>query len=96
MTSEEPEGEREFRRSAYPDPLPKYEYSRTKASATSSGLWGRIAWTILLCVLPVMWLLNSMFPAAIVYAVIAWPLALRSIWKKTYILPESGSEERTS
>jgi hypothetical protein len=98
--NEEPEPEvtskRPFRLEGYPDPLPKYRYSRTRGGVTSHALLGRILWTVVLCVLPFMWLAFSMFPAAVIWAVIAWPLALVAIWKKIPYVPDDPLEKRPS
>jgi hypothetical protein len=76
--------EREFAHAdASPDAFPRYEYSRTQSSATTFGLTGRILLTLLTCVVPILWFVSvSIIGAAAIWAVIVWPIALASIWKK--------------
>ena len=67
---------------AYGGPLIGREHSRAVKTDISYGLWGRIVATVLLCVVPVVVCLVYFFPIAFIWIVFAWPLLLRSIWKK--------------
>ena len=62
-------------------PIPN-GYSRWARSEVSFGPWGRILWTTVLCVLPVLWFSYAFFPIAIIWMVGLCPVVLRSIWKK--------------
>jgi hypothetical protein len=59
-------------------------YSRTKGGVLSFGLLGRIVCSAV--VLGVFWwLVNALWPFAIIWFVIAVPYGLRDIWKRTRI-----------
>lgn len=73
-------------------PTPKV-YSRTVKTSVTYGTTGRIIATLLLVVLPSLYLVIYAFPFAIIYVVAAVPLLLRSIWKKTPVPPDPGSAQ---
>lgn len=81
---------------AHPDafigPRFRIHYSRRARTDVSLGLVGRIVATLLLAVMPAMFLLWTLFPFGIVFVVAAWPVLLAAIWKKTPIRSEEGPE----
>lgn len=62
-------------------PVPR-RFSRTVKSDISFGFWGRLALTVVLCVLPIVFFGLYFFPVAIIWLFVFCPLVLPSIWKK--------------
>lgn len=62
--------------------LSDLQWSRWRKTSTTFGPIGRILATIVVCIIPVLWLGSTLFPMAIVWIVTVWPFALRSIWQK--------------
>ena len=60
-------------------------HSRWAGNDVSYGPVGRILATIILVVLPVMYLFWTVAPFGLVYLVAACPLLIGAIWKKTPI-----------
>lgn len=68
---------------AFIGPRMQVDYSRSAKTDVSYGRVGRIVWTFLLVVLPLLFLFWTVFPFGIVYLVAACPILLPAIWKKT-------------
>lgn len=68
-------------------PVPR-RFSRTAKSDISFGFWGRLALTVVLCVLPVLYFGLYFFPTAIIWLFIVCPVLVPAIWKKVPLRDE--------
>lgn len=61
------------------------ETSRWRRSDVTFGPFGRVAATLLLCVLPILWAAGYSPVMLIIWTFVVSPLLLRSIWKKARV-----------
>ena len=91
-----PAAEEQLQTFAPPDafigPRTKWSYSRVAKTDITFGWTGRIAATLLFCVLPLMYLLTYAFPFGLIYLIAACPTLLSGIWKKTPVRAEDSRE----
>ena len=82
----EEETERKFAPAdAFIGPRLRIRHSRWAGNAVSSGPVGRILATIVLVILPLLYLFWTVAPFGLVYLLAACPVLLGAIWKKTPI-----------